>query len=339
MKLRAVTFSLSACLAALAVAGGAQAGFKQRFQVGNWNGGVFVDDKTGEFRNCGLGLKFSGGTEITIVIPGNYNGALIVGDPRIAATPQKQQEAIVRFDALPERKAQALGLTANMVQIAAAAFPNDYDGVRGARRVTVNVAGLNTTLDVTGIDKVMPKLAECVVTERAHMQLPPSRPEPDVREDKLEAGFVGLAAAEKVGAPYIVFADGKRPPGFDRPVTLWGHAGVPGPDGPANIMGMTFWNPPQPNDSAQGRREARKALLRQACADGSLQMADLPGVDGRADSFGIGFSCQNKYEEVYYVPRRNGGWFEIGLNSPPGKRATLAAFGARYRAVLGALLP
>lgn len=326
------------CLAALA-AGSAQAGFKQRFQVGNWNGGVWVDDKSGEFRNCGLSLKFNGGTELSIVIPGNYNGALVVADPRIAATPQKQHEASVKFDALPERKAQALGLTANMVQIAGAAFPSDYDAVRGAKRVTVSVAGLNTTLDVTGIDKVMPRLAECVVTERARMTLPPSSPQPNVLQDKLEAGFVGLAAAEKVGAPYIVFADGKRPPGFDRPITLWGHAGVPGPDGPANIMGMTFWNPPQPNDSAQGRREARKALLRQACADGSLQMADLPGVDGRADSFGIGFSCQNKYEEVYYVPRRNGGWFEIGLNSPPGKRGTLAAFGAKYRAVLGALLP
>jgi hypothetical protein len=330
-------FSLA--LPLLLAAGVADAGFASRLQQGNWSGGVWVDDKTGEFRNCGLGLKFAGGTEITLVFPANLNVALIVSDPRIALTPQQRFQTTVKVDEAAERTGSALALTANMAQIVGATLGADYDALRGAKRIGVAVPGLATTLDVSGIDKALPKLLECVIAERAKMKPPAAGPSPVDEAITTEAGLIGLAAAEKVGAPYIVFANGKRPPGFDRPITLWGHPGAPGPDGPANIMGMTFWNPPQQNDGAEARREARKALLRQACADGSLQIGDLPGLDGRADSFGIGFICQNKYEEVYYVPRRRGGWYEIGLNSPPGKRKTLEAIGARYRAALGALLP
>lgn len=328
------------CLAAASLGPGAvRAGLTQRLQVGNWNGGVWVDDKSGEFRNCGLGLKFNAGTQLTVVVAGNYNVAILVADPRIAATAQQRFEATVKFENGPEQKTPALALSPTLVQLAAPPLPDSYDTLRESKRLSLVVPGLTTTVDVTGLDKVLPRLLECVATERAKAKLAPSQAAPGLPQDRLEAGFVGLAAAEKVGAPYIVFADGKRPPGFDRPVTLWGHAGVPGPDGPANIMGMTFWNAPLPNDGAPARREARKALIGKACADGSLQMADLPGVDGRADSFGIGFTCQNKYEEIYFVPRRNGGWFEIGLNSPPGKKGTLAAFGAKYRAALGGILP
>lgn len=240
---RSAKATMTAAASLLAAATAAQADYTSRLQVGNWSGGAWADAVTKEFRNCGAALKLSSGTELTVVVGSNFAPAFIVADPRIQVTPRQTSQVPVKFDD-GASNAPMLALSATMVQIVPPAFPGQYDLVRKAKRFAFIVPGLNTSLDVTGLDLLLPKLHECVVVERGRMQLGPAPLNETTATDRSEVFAATLVAAE---------------------------------------------------------------------------------------------SCRGAYEEVYILPRRNGGQIEISLSGPPQRRKTLEAIGAKYRAAFATL--
>lgn len=130
--LRQFSVVATACGAAMVWCAGAQAEYASRLNVGNWNGGVWVDNASKEFRNCGLGVKFSGGTEVTVIVPASLAPVIVIMDQRITATPQQRFTVPAKWDQGPEVQAAALGLGPTMVQVALPPFPTNT--TRHARR-------------------------------------------------------------------------------------------------------------------------------------------------------------------------------------------------------------
>ncbi|BBK33057.1 hypothetical protein EDC65_4319 [Stella humosa] len=315
----------------------AEAAYTSRLQVGNWQGGAWADDATKEFRNCGVSLKFQGGTELTVLLGANFEPAIIVADPRITATPRQRSTAATKFDQNPDRPTPMLALSATMVQFVPPPFPDGYDFVRNARKFGFVAPGLNTSVDVTGLAAVMPRLYECVLAERARMTVPPAKPDETTNADKAEVLATGIVAAEKAAAgPYVVLADKDRPPAFQNALAVWGHVGVAGPDGAANVLAHAHFYPVIAGQTLDRMAAPRKANMRTACNDASFEAGDLPTVPGK-QAIGMFVSCRGAYEEVYILARRSGGHVEISLSGPPGRRRTVEAVGAKYRAGFAAL--
>lgn len=328
-----------ACGAALLWCSSAHADYASRLAVGNWNGGVWVDNASKEFRNCGLGVKFSGGTEVTIIVPANLAPVIVVMDQRIKATPQQRFTVPTKWDQGGEAQSAALALGPTMVQIPLPAFPDQYDATRKATKFAAALPGLNSSFDITGMSAVLPRLLECVITERAKMNLPPSAMQ-ETPADRHEAALAGLALAEKSGVGnYIVFPDKERPPGFQGAPAVWGHVGAQGPGGPANVLLSAYWQTPA---AGPGIAEAKKTLMervKSAMKDPKPQYGDLPPIPGKPESAGFFAIGNNVYEEFYLVKRRNGGFFQFTTSTPVSGRATAEAVGARYRAAIPAILP
>jgi hypothetical protein len=253
-------------------------------QVGNWNGGAWANPQTKVFSNCGLSVKFQSGAEFTVLMTNDYRPMMIVNDPRIQTQPQARIPVPAKFDA-SDIQLQGTAQTATMVQMPLPNIPNNYDIVRNTKRISLTLPGLSTTIDVTGLDKALPRIFECVVAERSRMQLPPA-PTQEQPIDRPEAVTAGLAVAEKMGlGNYIVFRDEARPGGgeFKGSPVVWGHPGVQGPGGPANILGIAFIRMATPDVATAA---AKSHFLSDLSRIGRKQMGDLPPVPGRPDSFG-----------------------------------------------------
>jgi hypothetical protein len=337
--LERISMVASLCSAALLWCTNAQADYASRLAVGNWNGGVWVDNASKEFRNCGLAVKFAGGSEVTVIVPATLNPVIVIIDPRIKATPQQRFTVPVKWDQGPELQAPALALGPTMVQIALPAFPNSYDTTRKATKFATALPGLNSSFDITGMAGVLPRLLECAITERAKMTLPPSAAQ-ETPADRNEAAMAGLALAEKSGVGnYIVFADKARPPGFQGAPSVWGHVGVPGPGGPANVLCSAYWQTPAAGPSIAEAKATLLERLKSLNKDPKAQYGDLPPIPGRPDTAGVYSIGNNVYEELYLVKRRNGGFFQFTSSTPLPARATAEAVGARYRAAIAAMFP
>jgi hypothetical protein len=229
-----------------------------------------------------------------------------------------------------------------MVRLPMPDFPNGFDTVRKAKSYAFAVPGLQSSVDISGIGEVLPALVECAVREKARMtDLPPSAPQV-TPADLREAGALGLAAAGKSGLPLsIVFPDGQRPPnmGLEKAINAWGHAGVPGPGGPANVIGYTHWYPPAGTTTAAQMLQARQTAMRQACRAPNFQtgaIQDAALKPGWAAVFSV---CSEAYEEIHLIPRANGGFREVSLMVRLDGRKVGEQAGQRYRAVFGQLLP
>lgn len=325
--------------AALVWCADAQADYASRLAVGNWNGGVWVDNTSKEFRNCGLAVKFAGGSEVTVIVPATLAPVVVIIDPRIKAAPQQRFTVPVKWDQGPEVQASALALGPTMVQIALPPFPDRYDTTRKATKFAAVLPGLNSAFDITGMAAVLPRLLECAVTERAKMALPPSAAQ-ETPADRNEAAMAGLALAEKSGVGnYIVFPDKERPPGFQGAPSVWGHVGVSGPGGPANVLCSAYWQTPAAGPSIAEAKATLMERLKSLNKDPKAQYGDLPPIPGRPDTVGVYSIGNNVYEELYLVKRRNGGFFQFTTSTPLPGRATAEATGGKYRAAIAAMFP
>jgi hypothetical protein len=329
--------SLSAATALLALAGPAQAQYTSTFQVGNWNGGAYALPQTKVFSNCGLSVKLQSGTEFALLMNSEYEPYMIVIDPRIQAQAEARMNIPVKFDA-SRVDLQGFALRPTMVRMMLPTMPHNYDILRNTKRISVTLPGLETTIDVTGIDKVLPRIFECTVAERSKMALPPA-PAQERPIDRAEAIVAGLAVAETLGVgPYIVFRDDARPGGgeFKNSPVVWGHAGVQGPGGPANILGVAFIRMATPDVTTAA---AKAHFLGDLGRIGRKQMGDLPPVPGRPESFGVWSTGEAAYEEWYLVRRKSGGYFQFTTTTPNASRRTSEVFGERLRAAIAAVVP
>ncbi|MGL4242787.1 MAG: hypothetical protein ACRCTI_16870 [Beijerinckiaceae bacterium] len=329
--------NLTLCAIFLAALTPANAEFTSRIQVGNWNGGAWANPQTKVFSNCGLSVKFQSGTEFTVLMTNDYRPFLIVIDPRIQTQPQARMAVPAKFDA-SDIELQGTALTATMIQMPLPGIPNNYDIIRGTKRISFTLPGFTTTIDVAGLDKALPRIFECTVAERAKMQLP-AAPAQEQPLDRAEAVAAGLAVAEKVGlGSHIVFRDEARPGGneFKSSPVVWGHAGVPGPGGPANILGIAFIRMATPDVATAA---AKAHFLSDLNRIGRKQTGDLPAIPGRPESFGVWAVGEAAYEEWYLVRRKNGGYFQFTTTTPLAGRRTAEAAGEKFRAAIAAVAP
>lgn len=321
-----------------AMSGAAQADFTQRMQAGNWGGGVWVDNQTKEFRNCGLTLTLSGGTSVSVIVPANLFPALMVTDPKLQLTAKQPVQAKAKFGEGAEILINGTALSPTLIQFAMPAWPHNYDLMRNAKTLALTVPGLSTTLNIEGIAQAMPQAIGCAVRERVTLKAPPAVAPRGVPFEKVETTLIGLAVAERSGiGPYIVFADDKRPGNMQQAALVTGFAGAQGPGGTANILSTAYFI-----DAGAGlTNEAQKAALmaRARSVDPKGVFGDLPGVPNKPNSVGLSMIGNGVYEEFYLVQKPGVGYFQFTTSTPLAGRATAEAAGAKLRAALALVVP
>jgi hypothetical protein len=328
--------SLALAALMLPAAFAAHADFTSKLQVGNWSGGAWADNATKEFRNCGLTLKFNGGTALSVIVPASLVPVLMIADPRLTLQPKQPVSARAKFGAGAELQLGGVAISPTMAQLALPPIPHNYDMIRKAPGFSVILPGLNTTLNIDGVAQVLPQVIDCALRERARLANPPAPAGAVV--GKVEAMLAGLAIAERSGiGAYMIFPDDQRPGNFQGAAMVAGYVRAQGPGGPANILTTAYWLGPETGQTIEQARQTQLVRMRQV--DPNALIATLPPIPGLANSVGVSSLGNGVYEEIYLVQKPGGGFFQFTTSTPAPGRMTAEAAGVKFRAAIGQVIP
>lgn len=314
------------------------ADYTSRLQVGNWSGGAWADANSKQFSNCGLGLKFSSGAQMTLIVTNTLAQVLIITDQRIQAQPQQQVGVGLKFGDAAQLQVGARALRPNMIQIPLPALPHHYDTIRKSTTLAASAPGFNGTLNISGIAQAFPQAIDCAIRERARMANPPTPPGPPLQFEKTEATLAGLVVAERSGiGPYIVFADDKRPGNFKNAAVVTGYVGAQGPGGPANVLTSVYFLDAEPGTTIQDARQNQVSRIKKL--NPQAVTGDLPAIPGKPNSAAFWILSNNVYEELHLIQKPGKGFFQFSSSTPGAGRKTAEAAGVKLRAAIALAIP
>jgi hypothetical protein len=160
MKLKLV---VAALLSSLIVTAPAQArGPYGSINVGNWKGGAYTNDQTGEFTNCAAGASYDSGIFFMVTIDQGAGWSLGLHNPKWTLTKNQEFQMALTFDGQRPFNVQGSALSENLIRV-----PMPVDSMliaqfRKAKAMTAFTQGqlFQFKLDSTAL--LLPTLANCV---------------------------------------------------------------------------------------------------------------------------------------------------------------------------------
>jgi hypothetical protein len=121
MKLKLV---IAALLSSLIVVPTAQArGPYGSINVGNWKGGAYTNDQTGEFTNCAAGASYDSGIYFMVTIDQGAGWSLGFHHPKWTVTKNQAFQIALTFDGQRPFNVQGVALSENLIRVRASATP------------------------------------------------------------------------------------------------------------------------------------------------------------------------------------------------------------------------
>jgi hypothetical protein len=153
--------------------------------VGQWSGGVFVDDKAGVFAFCAATAALEGGYLLTVAQDPDRFWALSIAHPSWSLTPHDKFSLDLTFDGHTQFRLPATSITA--LRVIGLLSGAAAERLRDARSMVVTGKLQTVPLSLHDVDKLMSVIAFCV--------------------DRVKAGGLGaadvdfVALAKKAPAP------------------------------------------------------------------------------------------------------------------------------------------
>jgi hypothetical protein len=160
MKLKLV---VAALLSSLIVIPTAQArGPYGSINVGNWKGGAYTNDQTGEFTNCAAGASYDSGIYFMVTIDQGAGWSLGFHHPKWTLTKNQDFQIALTFDGQRPFNVQGVALSESLIRVP---MPTDSTLIaqfRKAKAMTAFTQGqlFQFKLDSTAL--LLPTLANCV---------------------------------------------------------------------------------------------------------------------------------------------------------------------------------
>jgi len=162
--MRRCVVALAALVSAFAVARSAEArGPYGSINVGNWTGGAFTNDQTGEFSHCGATAMYRNGIYFVVMIDGTPSWSLGFAHENWSFSRGKAFPITLTFDGQTPVNVHGVPVTDKLVRVPMPDNSALINQFRKARSMTAFAQGqlLQFNLDQTA--QLLPSLANCVV--------------------------------------------------------------------------------------------------------------------------------------------------------------------------------
>jgi hypothetical protein len=202
MKLKVVVVALLSCV--IMIPSAQARGPYGSINVGNWKGGAYTSDQTGEFTNCAAGASYDSGIYFMVTIDQGAGWSLGFHHPKWTLTKNQNFQIVLTFDGQRPFNVQGVALSENLVRVP---MPTDSTLIaqfRKAKAMTAFTQGqlFQFKLDQTAV--LLPTLANCVAVVK--------------QQGVSNAGDFSVKLAPKVAAAPPVAAGGSMKP--DSPQNL-----------------------------------------------------------------------------------------------------------------------
>jgi hypothetical protein len=160
MKLWVVVASLLSSLIAMSAA---QArGPYGSINVGNWKGGAYTNDQTGEFSHCAAGVGYDSGIYFMVTVDQGAGWSLGFHNPKWALKNNQTFEIALTFDGQRPFNVQGVALNGNLIRVPMPIDSTLIAEFRKAKGMTAFTQGqlFQFKLDQTAV--LLPTLANCV---------------------------------------------------------------------------------------------------------------------------------------------------------------------------------
>src|ERR1700716_2437862 len=160
MKPRVVVAALLSSLIAISAA--EARGPYGSINVGNWKGGAYTNDQTGEFAHCAAGAGYDSGIYFMVTVDQGAGWSLGFHNPKWTLTKSQDFQIALTFDGQRPFNVQGVALSENLIRVP---MPTDSTLIaqfRKAKAMTAFTQGqlFQFKLDQTAV--LLPTLANCV---------------------------------------------------------------------------------------------------------------------------------------------------------------------------------
>lgn len=312
--MRSLMMRLSLILAGVLLASPAlAAGPYAKFSVGNWAGGAFTNNQTGDFSHCAVSASYKSGVTMHASLNSAYGWNLGFSNRAWGLKPGAEVPMEMIFDRNDTVRINAKAVQAQLVVVVMPANSNIVRAFRGAEFLEANMLGARYTFRLTSTAEIMPALLDCVKAN-ANLKVAPGTPGP--------VPGSGTTTAAAATDPAIQLEAVTLATNFLLKTQLPEPKVLSGPEAPSGIgSNGAGWQ-------AKGATGLVRVLANPNQKDvdvaAAVSAADARGCQGRFASGRTsdmvegasvlrGFSsCENggdtKYSEFYVLPRKQGGF-------------------------------
>lgn len=287
------------------------AGPYAKFSVGNWAGGAFTNNQTGDFSHCAVSASYKSGVTMHASLNSSYGWNLGFSNRAWGLKPGDTVPMELAFDRNDIVRINAKAVQPQLVVVTMPANSNIVRAFRGAEFLEANMLGARYTFRLTATADIMPALLDCVKAN-ANLKVAPGTPAPaqDGRTTtaatdpslQLEAVTLATNFLLKTQLPEPKVLSGpEAPSGIGNNGAGWQAKGATG-------LVRVLANPNQKDVDVAAMVSAADA---RGCQGRFASGRTTDTVEGSSVLRGFS-SCENggdaKYSEFYVLPRRQGGF-------------------------------
>lgn len=282
-----------------------------KFSVGNWAGGAFTNNDTGQFSHCAVSAGYKSGVTMHVSVNGNYGWNLGFSNRAWGLKPGSDVPMEMVFDRNDTVRITARAVQPQLVVVTMPANSDIVRAFRGAQFLEAGMLGARYTFRLTSTAEVMPALVDCVKAN-ANLKVAPGTPAPaqgggttTVTADpsvQLEAVTLATNFLLKAQLPEPrVLSGSEAPASIGTNGVGWRARGATG-------VVRVLANPNQKDVDVAAAVSAADA---RGCQGRFASGRTTDQVEGGAVLRGFS-SCENggdaRYSEYYVLPRKQGGF-------------------------------
>ncbi|WID97514.1 hypothetical protein QO058_04395 [Bosea vestrisii] len=288
------------------------AGPYAKFSVGNWAGGAFTNNQTGDFSHCAVSASYKSGVTMHASLNSSYGWNLGFSNRAWGLKTGTDVPMEMAFDRNDIVRINAKAVQPQLVVVTMPANSNIVRAFRGAELLEANMLGARYTFRLTATADIMPALLDCVKAN-ATMKVAPGTPAP-----AQGGGSTTTATAD----PSLQLEAVTLATNFLLKTQLPEPKVLSGAEAPSGIGNNgAGW---QARNATGLVRVLTGANLKDVDVAAAVSAADARGCQGRFASGRTtdtvegsavlrGFSsCENggdaRYSEFYVLPRKQGGF-------------------------------
>ncbi len=166
--MRKITFALAFIASFAAVPGAFARGPYGSIHVGNWSGGAYTSDSTGQFTGCTAGASYQNGIYFAVSVSSNITWSLGFGHPSWRLIPNQAFPIDLVFDGQQRFHVFGNPISNNLVVVP---MPNNsalINAFRKSRGIVAFAQGHQFPFDLASTSALLPVLVRCVVQVNAH---------------------------------------------------------------------------------------------------------------------------------------------------------------------------
>lgn len=130
-------------------------------QIGNWRGGSYTNDQTGQFSNCIVSTSYNSGISVVVLVTANLQWQLGFAHPKWTLTPGKAIPVALTFDGRGPVNLYARPIT---TELAVVDMPDNgalIRAFRAAQMMTAYAEGNLFQFRLTDTSRMLPALVQC----------------------------------------------------------------------------------------------------------------------------------------------------------------------------------